>query len=184
MICFDLVCTQGHRFEGWFRSGQGFEEQAAVGSLSCPVCGDSGVRKGVMAPAVARRRRGRDLPKAGDGGAEGAGSGAVARSPEAPEPGGPAPAERDAPERRVLADAAADRPGLGEALRMLRRVHDYVEKNFDNVGERFPEEARRMHHGESERRAIYGQATAEEAEALKEEGIPVRGLPALPKLDG
>ena len=49
---------------------------------------------------------------------------------------------------------------------------------------RFPEEARRIHYGEAEEREIFGQATPEEAKELHDEGIPVRPLPDLPKLDG
>jgi hypothetical protein len=67
---------------------------------------------------------------------------------------------------------------------MLRQVREHVEKNFDNVGAKFPEEARRIHCGEAEARDIYGQATIEEATELLEEGITVRPLPELPKLDG
>jgi hypothetical protein len=63
-------------------------------------------------------------------------------------------------------------------------VQSYVERNFDNVGERFPEEARRIHYGEVEHRDIYGKASAAEAKSLRDEGIPVSQLPVLPKLDG
>jgi hypothetical protein len=162
MICFDLVCGQGHGFEGWFKSGQGFDEQVAVGTLACPVCGDSAVRKGVMAPAVLRRR---------------------------PTGGAAAGVEREGGTATTPASAGESssdprHPALGELLRTVRRVQDYVEKNFENVDDRFADEARRMHHGEVERRDIYGRATADEAEALREEGIPIRQLPVLPKLDG
>ena len=68
-------------------------------------------------------------------------------------------------------------------LALLRKVRAHVEANFENVGERFPEEARRIHYGEAEEREIFGRATPEEAKALHEEGIAVRPLPELPKLD-
>jgi hypothetical protein len=141
MIRFDLECAEDHRFEGWFRDGAAFDAQAASGSLACPICGDSTIRKAVMAPAISRSR---------------------------------------------LESAPADprRERLVKMMSMAREVQDYVEKNFDNVGERFPEEARRMHHGETPHRDIYGKATAEEASALREEGVPIRQLPVLPKLDG
>ena len=67
---------------------------------------------------------------------------------------------------------------------MLRKMREHVEKNFENVGERFPEEARRIHYGEADEREIYGKATPEEAKELAEEGVPVRPLPDLPELDG
>jgi hypothetical protein len=58
-------------------------------------------------------------------------------------------------------------------LKMVR----HVMANTEDVGERFPEEARRMHYGESEERGIRGQASARETEALLEEGIGVLPLP-------
>ena len=71
-----------------------------------------------------------------------------------------------------------------EALRFLRKVQKHIEKNFDHVGERFPEEARKMHYGEADKRNIYGEATAGEAKALRDEGIEVGQVPWLPRQDG
>jgi hypothetical protein len=71
-----------------------------------------------------------------------------------------------------------------EAMRFLRKVRNHVEKNFDHVGERFPEEARKMHYGEAEKRSIYGEATSTEAKALRDEGIEVGQIPWLPRQDG
>ncbi len=55
MIRYDLICAQGHRFDGWFPSGAGFDSQKRAGHLSCAVCGDAGVDKALMAPGVALR---------------------------------------------------------------------------------------------------------------------------------
>lgn len=52
MIVYDLACTQGHRFEGWFGSSADFEDQRARGLLACPTCGAAEVSKAPMAPAV------------------------------------------------------------------------------------------------------------------------------------
>lgn len=52
MIVFDLSCTLGHRFEGWFGSSADFEDQHVRGLLTCPTCGDAEVSKAPMAPAV------------------------------------------------------------------------------------------------------------------------------------
>ena len=68
-----------------------------------------------------------------------------------------------------------------EAVRKLRR---HVEDNCDYVGDAFPEEARRIHHGEKEARGIYGEATPDEARALDEEGIEVFRLPGFPRRNG
>ena len=54
-------------------------------------------------------------------------------------------------------------------------------QNADNVGPRFPEEARKMHYGEAEHRSIYGIASPEEAKELHEEGIEFHPLPVLPE---
>jgi hypothetical protein len=62
----------------------------------------------------------------------------------------------------------------------LTELRDHIVKNADNVGERFPNEARKMHYGEIEHRPIYGEASNEEARALIEEGVEVSPLPVLP----
>lgn len=141
MIRFGLICAHGHEFEGWFRNGESYDQQAASGALPCPVCGDTAVQKAVMAPAVARPR-----------------------------------AEVLPPDTR--------RAAMAQMLQMARKVQEHVEKNFDNVGERFPEEARKMHYGDAEHRDIYGKASNEEAQSLRDEGIGISQLPTLPKLDG
>jgi hypothetical protein len=63
----------------------------------------------------------------------------------------------------------------------LKGLRAHLEANAENVGPAFPEEARKMHYGESEARSIYGEATFEEAKALKDEGIPAIPLPRLPE---
>ena len=56
----------------------------------------------------------------------------------------------------------------------------HIESNFDHVGRQFPEEARKMHYGEVEKRSIYGEATRAEAKELIDEGIKVGQIPWLP----
>jgi len=58
-----------------------------------------------------------------------------------------------------------------------RKAQNYVEKNFDNVGKQFPEEARKIHYGEAEERQIFGQATPAEVKDLKDEGVAVAPVP-------
>ena len=67
---------------------------------------------------------------------------------------------------------------------MMRAVKDHVEKNFDNVGTKFADEARKIHYGETEKRNIYGKATREDAKSLRDEGVEFGELPDLPDLDG
>lgn len=65
-------------------------------------------------------------------------------------------------------------------MQAAREVRAHVEANFDYVGDTFAREARAIHEGRSERREIYGEATADEVRALKEDGIPCAPLPAPP----
>jgi hypothetical protein len=67
-----------------------------------------------------------------------------------------------------------------QARRALRELRRQVESNCDYVGQRFPEEARRIHYGEADPRGIYGESSAEEAEELEEEGVEVQRIPWLP----
>ena len=67
-----------------------------------------------------------------------------------------------------------------KALRAARKV---IENNFDNVGDKFAEEARKIHYGETKKRNIYGDASKEEAVELQEEGIEVSQMPWLPRHD-
>jgi hypothetical protein len=85
-----------------------------------------------------------------------------------------APAE---PEKAPVAIVSKEEVELRKKLKELR---DHVVKNADYVGEKFPEEARRMHYGETEHRSIYGEASAEAARTLVEEGIEFHPLPRLP----
>ena len=74
-------------------------------------------------------------------------------------------------------------PDAAQALTLLRTLRKVVEESHENVGDRFAEEARKIHYGETEHRGIYGQATEEEAEELADEGIEVGRLPWVPLAD-
>lgn len=87
-----------------------------------------------------------------------------------------------------IATGAGARGGrIGEMRRAMaeaaRRARDYVEKNFEYVGDRFPEEARRIHFGEQDSHGIYGEATGAEVKELVEEGVPIAPLPGSAKQD-
>jgi hypothetical protein len=63
VIAYNLACRKGHEFEGWFANSAAFDSQEAEGVLSCPFCGDGGIRKAIMAPSVkesATKAKGRD----------------------------------------------------------------------------------------------------------------------------
>ncbi|MFB2551448.1 DUF1178 family protein [Ensifer soli] len=83
---------------------------------------------------------------------------------------------REREERHALAVDAQQREALGK----IRALVAAIRENSDDVGERFVEEARRIHYGEAEARGLIGKATIDEARELSAEGISVAPLPFLP----
>ena len=195
MILFELRCAQGHTFEGWFRDGATYDQQAAAGAISCAICGDDKVGKALMAPALGRRsplRADDQRPRSEPGEGAGAEGRPAPGRPPGPFRSGP-PTEGGPDSQPSLAAKEAfepaDRPRLdperaAAAMRALRQVQNHIEKTFDHVGPRFAEEARKMHYGEAARRSIYGEATKTEAKELRDEGIEVGQIPWLPRQDG
>jgi hypothetical protein len=159
MIRYALVCAKGHSFESWFQNSAAFDKQAKRGLVECPTCGNSKVEKALMAPTLAGTKK-RARPSVS------------APAPDAPMPGTPA-AETSAPFAMVS-------PEEREFRVKLKELRDHLTKNADNVGRKFPDEARKMHYGETEHRSIYGEASAEEAKEMHEEGIEFHPLPVLP----
>lgn len=159
MIRYALACDSGHAFESWFPSASAYDEQAARGLVTCPICDSAKVGKQIMAPSVARTDRAPARLVAED----------VAPAPMAapvPVPAPPPAALLSEEHRRVRA--------------VIRELRAYVEAHAEDVGRRFPEEARRIHAGDAPERFIMGQADRDEVEELIEEGIPIAPLPVLP----
>ena len=154
MKVLDLQCRQGHVFEGWFGSEDDFQGQKQRGLVQCPLCTDDHIEKRLSAPRL----------------------NLGARAPAAAEAAAPAhlTATAGAQGPTSSSDAAMLPPALQAAWLALARK---VVANTEDVGERFAQEARRMHHGEVEERAIRGKATPDEAVQLLEEGISVMPLP-------
>lgn len=67
-----------------------------------------------------------------------------------------------------------------EVVSEIRKLRDKLTENSDYVGEKFPEEARRIHYGETEERGIHGEAGKDDIEALLDEGINIAPLPTIP----
>jgi hypothetical protein len=184
LIRYALECGEEHGFEAWFRSSDDFERQQAAELLSCPVCGSHAVTRALMAPAVSTSRKRAEIaatiaaatPAAGTSAGTSAGQSAAAPAAAGSAATVPALVPTAEPVPAVMADPRAQ--ALAEMLRQLRR---HVEENAENVGSRFPEEARKIHYGETDARGIYGQASRDEVEALVEEGIEVHALPILPE---
>ena len=153
MILYRLRCKRGHEFEAWFAGSAAFDKQEKRGQLSCPNCGTSSVSKALMAPNVAKRSKRKAAAKKTTTSRRWRGS--QARDP-----------------------AVAAHHELASAMRKLRAE---IEAKSEYVGPRFSEEARKIHYEESPARGIHGEATADEAKALKEEGIEFYPLPILPE---
>jgi hypothetical protein len=120
--------------------------------VNCPVCGSAKVERAIMAPQIVNKK-GQDIAA----------------------PAAAATTEVTAPASTPLM-MAQER----ELRAKLKELRDHIVKNADNVGERFPNEARKMHYGDIEHRPIYGEASPEEARSLIEEGVEVSPLPILP----
>jgi hypothetical protein len=159
MIKYNLVCGNAHEFESWFPDSDGFDAQARRGLVACPECNSVQVRKAIMSPSVARR----DRPT----------SSSPQAVPVATEE--PSAAQTKAPQPVVLLD---ERQMALQAV--LRHLHAEVMKQTDDVGRKFPEEARRMHEGDIPHRSIRGEASLQEAKDLMEEGIEIMPVPRLP----
>jgi hypothetical protein len=157
MIKYALVCDKLHEFESWFPDSAAHDKQAKRKLIACPQCGSTAVEKAIMAPQIAGARK----------------RVAVAEPvTETPTPTETAPAEK--------APVAMLSPQESEFRAKLKELRDHLTKNADNVGAKFPEEARKMHYGEIEHRSIYGEASPQEAKDLAEEGIEFHPLPILP----
>ena len=150
MIRYALVCDKGHDFDSWFPDSAAYDKQAKRGLVACPHCGSAKVEKAIMAPRL---------------------SGAKKRKAPA-EPAAPTATPEKAP-------VAMLSPQEQEFRAKLKELREHLTKNADHVGPKFPEEARKMHYGETQHRSIYGEASPEEAQALAEEGIEFHPLPIL-----
>jgi len=131
MIAFDLKCSNGHAFEGWFEDSKAYESQKKKNLISCPICDTTEVSKILSTFAI----------------------------------------KKGTPTDMNLPISQAQMAEIG------KKVVDYVEKNFDNVGCDFSKEALKIHYGVTEPRNIRGVSTPEEEKVLKQEGIDYIKLP-------
>ncbi|MFW5331301.1 DUF1178 family protein [Hydrogenophaga sp. ZJX-1] len=152
MKVLNLQCAHQHEFEGWFGSEDDFTSQLARALVSCPLCGDTQIRKMLSAPRLNLR------------------AGREDKAPTAAQTG-----TSDSVELGLPASGSALHAQL---LKAMRQVLAHTE----DVGERFADQARAMHHGEMDQRNIRGRTSPEVALELIEEGIEVMPLPSLPAL--
>lgn len=165
MIRYTLVCNKRHEFESWFANSEAYDKQAKRGLVGCPACGSVKVEKAIMAPRLTRT----DLARADAAHADATAQKLIS----APVDATPAASEAPAPIAMVT-------PQEQEFRRKLKELRNHLINNAENVGSKFPEEARKMHYGEAEHRSIYGIASPEDAKALHQEGIEFSPLPVLP----
>lgn len=161
MKVYNLACPLNHRFEGWFASEADFSNQQEKSMLSCPVCDSAEITRLPSAPYLGTRSSSKNEV-------------AVAEPTTS------------------AASSLANLTGLNDALKltpeqrhefqekmqatMLKVVRDIMSRTED-VGEAFPEEARKIHYQEAPERSIRGVATPDQAAELLEEGIEVFSLP-------
>lgn len=164
MYLVDLVCTDGHLFEGWYDNRSAFTETRDAGELTCPVCDTHSVdqrptfrgvltKRGSSTPS----RTERSAPKSPEG-AEGASTPMTAGGE-----GGP--------------------PAMPlEMQKALSKLIKLVKAHTEDAGEKFAARAIAMHKGDEAEKPIHGTSTPEDRERLADEGVPFVGLP-IPDID-
>ena len=148
MKVFDLQCSARHSFEGWFGSEADFVDQLARQLIQCPVCGDAQIEKMLSAPRLNLGRT---------------------QAPQTESADAPAPALASSTPANEVALASPQT----EATQALLRLAKAMLEQTQDVGSQFAEEARKIHYGESEARAIRGLATPQQTRELLEEGVQV-----------
>ena len=156
MIVFDLTCANGHRFEGWFGSSDEFAAQKESGMLDCPECGSAEIVKAPMSPAVGKKGNQQS----------GKQSGPLVPVEEVAQPQA---------DKGLSNDPMP--PEVTKALGKLAEAQAKALKNSTWVGKDFAEQSRAMHYGEREHASIHGEASAQEARDLLDEGVAVAPLP-------
>ena len=130
MIVFNLNCSDcTFSFEGWFEDTKDYNKQIKQGLLCCPSCNSINIKKGLMAPNVARKSNTKISKK---------------------------------------------NKSIASNVKKLKKI---IEKEFDYVGDKFTEEAKKIKYGESDERAIYGEASIDQTKELLDEDIDVLPLP-------
>ena len=130
MIVFNLNCLDCDSFfEGWFENTKDYNKQINQGLVSCPTCNSIHIKKGLMAPNVAKKSNTK-IPKRNK--------------------------------------------SIASNVKKLKKI---IEKEFEYVGDKFTEEAKKIKYGEIKERAIYGEASIEQTKELIDEDIDVLPLP-------
>ena len=130
MIVFNLNCSDcAYSFEGWFENNKDFNKQIRKGLVNCPYCNSTQIKKGLMAPNIAKKSNSKISKR---------------------------------------------NKSIASNVKKLKKI---IEKEFDYVGDKFTEEAKKIKYGETKERAIYGEASIEQTKELIDEDIDVVPLP-------
>jgi hypothetical protein len=148
MIIYDLSCDNNHRFEGWFRSADDFESQLERHLVRCPQCDSATTRRIPSAVAIG----GHHNQERQDGNAA-------------------------ASEVSATGATTALMPAGAQFASAYRQLIQAIVNSSEDVGASFAEEARKIHYNEAPERSIRGQASSDECEALRDEGIDILHLP-------
>lgn len=173
MKVLDLQCQQQHAFEGWFGSEEDYQSQLRRGLVECPLCGDANITKMLSAPRInlgkTRDKEASTLPVSpvSPSAASHATNDAIpGQSEPAIVPAKSSPVQRPPVSSEVAAVMQA----------AWMEVVKHVMSNTEDVGSSFASEARKIHYGEADERAIRGHATPDQTMELIEEGIDVTPL--------
>jgi hypothetical protein len=159
MIHYSLVCDAAHEFDGWFRDSATFDAQASSGVVVCPYCHSTKIAKAVMAPHVARKFFSRASVEEKDG---------------------PSCTRREDEGKEESRPVALLDERHAQLRAMIRELRESIVASTEDVGERFPSEARKIQDGDAEPRPIRGRASLAEAKSLLEDGIEILPFPGLP----
>jgi len=130
VIVFNLNCSDcSFSFEGWFENTTDYNKQIKKGLVCCPTCNSTQIKKGLMAPNVAKKSN---------------------------------------------TKISKRNKSIASNVKKLKKI---IEKEFDYVGDKFTEEAKKIKYGETEERAIYGEASIDQTKELLDEDIDVLPLP-------
>ena len=204
MIRYALNCKKGHEFEAWFRSSADYDEQRSKKLVQCPSCATTNVEKAIMAPNINLGKNSR-APGAHEVDGEHAPSAqsqsqheqrlhrdpasetdnqATSQTPTDPTPRALEPQVEQTEQTEQTEQAemhGLNLPNPKEMLEAIRQYRAHIEENAENVGDKFADEARKIHYEEEPSRSIYGNATPDEVEELIEEGVEIAPIPGLPE---
>ena len=176
MIKYSLICELHHPFEGWFSDSESFEKQCEHDLISCPECGSGKIRRALMTPNLSTGKQNNQLVVP-----------VGAPKSEVPQVEGTLYMEQNPnislPADKQTKEQSKQQISPEQVITMMRHIRRYVEANGRNVGNKFAEEALKIHYGEEKQDIIYGTCTPEEGEQLADEGVEFSEIPLLPKVN-